>query len=127
MKKHLLLATLVALPFAAFAADEAAPAKPKRDPGALFKRLDTDGDGAINYEEFKAAMAGSIGPDRMEGVFKKKDADGNGKLTLPEFLFIPPSDAPKPAAAATKEGKKGKDKAKAKESETKEAEAKPKE
>lgn len=102
MKTTTILATLIALPVVlATAADE--PAKPKRDPAVLFKAIDKDADGVLNFEEYKASTVGHIDPSRVGDVFKKKDADGDGKLTLTEFMYVPPRDPAKPAAP---EGKK---------------------
>ena len=82
---------------AAPAKDGAAPAKegakpdapkgekPKRDPADVFKKLDTNGDGKISLDEFKAGPAGKKDPAKAEEFFKKKDKDGDGFLTLEEF------------------------------------------
>lgn len=44
-------------------------------------RLDTNGDGKIDYEEFsKGAL------ERAEKIFVKADVDGNGTITKEEFL-----------------------------------------
>lgn len=106
MKKHLLLAALIALPFAMASAEDAA--KPKRDNARIFKHIDQNSDGTLSFEEYKVSTVGHVDPARVEGLFKKKDADGDGKLTLEEYSFIPPQEAPKPAA--TGEPKKKKDK-----------------
>lgn len=104
MKKSFLLASLMVLPFAlASAAD--APAKPKRDPGVMFKALDKDADGSLSFDEWKVGMTGQIDPSRQPEVFKKKDGDGDGKLTLPEFMHVPPKEVAKPAAGAKPEAK----------------------
>ena len=90
MKSTLIFATLIILPFSlATAADEPAPAKPKRDPAKLFKAMDHDGDGSLSLAEYKAATVGQIDPARVGEVFKKKDTNGDGKLTLAEFMIIP--------------------------------------
>jgi len=64
--------------------------KPKRDPEALFKKLDADGDGKLTLEEFK--KLGELGagklkdkPELLERIFKKLDANGDSSLTLEEF------------------------------------------
>ena len=62
-----------------------ADAKPKRDPAEVFKKLDTNGDGKVSLEEFKAGPAGKKDPAKAEEIFKKKDKDGDGFLTLEEF------------------------------------------
>ena len=70
---------------AAGTAKPADPAKPKPDPEKVFKKLDTDGDGSISLEEFKASPRGQKDPAKAEEFFKKKDKDGDGKLSLEEF------------------------------------------
>ena len=62
-----------------------ADAKPKRDPAEVFKKLDTNGDGKVSLEEFKAGPAGKKDPAKAEEIFKKKDKDGDGFLSLEEF------------------------------------------
>jgi Ca2+-binding EF-hand superfamily protein len=54
-------------------------------PEERFKKLDTDGDGSISLEEFKAGPAGKKDPAKAEEIFKKKDKNGDGKLSLEEF------------------------------------------
>jgi hypothetical protein len=98
MKKSLLLAALLALPFAVVTAADA-PAKPKRDQSVIFKAIDQNADGSLSFDEYKASTAGHVDPSRVSDLFKKKDADGDGKLTLSEFSFVPPQEAPKPAFA----------------------------
>ena len=67
------------------AAPAAADAKPKRDPAEVFKKLDTNGDGKISLDEFKAGPQGKKDPAKAEEIFKKKDKDGDGSLSLEEF------------------------------------------
>ncbi len=59
--------------------------KPKRDPAEMFKKLDTNGDGKISLDEFKAGPLGQKDPAKAEEIFKKKDKDGDGFLSLEEF------------------------------------------
>lgn len=95
--KQLLLSLLLA-PAIAFAADEAKPAAPekaptapaeggkgKADPEKAFKKLDSNADGSVSLEEFKAGPMGKKDPAKAEEIFKKKDKDSDGKLTLEEF------------------------------------------
>lgn len=46
---------------------------------AMFKRIDTDGDGSISKAELEKADA-KLGQD-----FQKYDTDGDGKLSMAEF------------------------------------------
>jgi hypothetical protein len=67
------------------AAPPAKGEKPKRDPAEAFKKLDTNGDGKISLDEFKAGPLGKKDPAKAEEIFKKKDKDGDGSLSLEEF------------------------------------------
>ena len=69
---------------AAGAAD-AKPDKPKRDPAEVFKKLDTNNDGKLSAEEFKAGPMGKKDPAKAEEAFGKKDKDGDKSLSLEEF------------------------------------------
>ncbi len=64
------------------------------DPEKIIKKLDSDGDGAISLEEFKAGPAGKKDASKIEALFKKKDKDGDGKLS-PEELSKAKGDAKK--------------------------------
>jgi len=57
----------------------------KRNVEEVFKKLDTDSDGAITLDEFKAGRTGAKKANRIETLFKKRDKDANGSLTLAEF------------------------------------------
>ncbi len=57
----------------------------------ILKKFDKDGDGKLNQEERKAAMAArkkgkprGIKPGKREDLIKKYDADGDGKLSKEE-------------------------------------------
>lgn len=55
----------------------------------LFKNFDTNGDGGITLDEYKAGMVGQMAPERVPTVFKQKDRNSDGKLTLAELLYHP--------------------------------------
>lgn len=80
-----LLVTAFALPaFAQEAAPAAAPAEGGKPPvarkhGDFIKKLDTNGDGAIDKAEFVADA---------EAKFTKLDADNDGKVTADEFKAL---------------------------------------
>lgn len=88
MKK--LILTVVALA-ASLTLVTAADAEKKANKGAAltpeerFKKLDTDGDGFISLDEFKAGPQGKKDPAKAEEIFKKKDKNGDGKLSPEEF------------------------------------------
>ncbi len=107
--KSLLLSLLLA-PALAFAADDANPAKPakggtkpKHDPEAVFKKLDTNTDSSLSLDEFKASARAKKTPDKAEGMYKKLDKDGDGKVTLEEFK-APPAKKGGKKPGATKPG-----------------------
>ena len=62
--------------------------KKKADPEAMFKKIDSNGDGSISKEEF---MAGPGKKDAAKGekAFAGKDKDKDGKLSKEEFTAAP--------------------------------------
>ena len=103
-----LLLSLLLVPALAVAADDANPKKPgkggnkpKPDPEAVFKKLDTNADSSLSLDEFKASARAKANPDKAEQVYKKLDKDSDGKVSLDEFKAHPPKKGgPKPAEPA---------------------------
>jgi hypothetical protein len=88
---------------------EDAPAKPDKakrpNPEAMFKKLDTSGDGSLSLDEVKASPKGQKDPAKAEGHFKKMDGDSSGGVSLDEFKAAGP---PKGDGKGGKHGKKKK-------------------
>lgn len=92
MKSTLTLLSALALAGSLAFAQEA-PARPKKGPGKdgpppperVFKKLDTDKNGSLSHEEFKAGPRAQKNPEKAEEAFKKMDANSDGSLTLEEF------------------------------------------
>ena len=80
---------------------ETPPVKPSYPgPEAMFRKLDTDGNGGLSLDEFKASPIGLRDPAKAEEYFKFRDKNGDGKLTLDEFggpRQPPPGNAGDPA------------------------------
>jgi len=84
-------------------ADDQSPAK-KAEAERMFKNYDTDGDGSISLEEYRAGQGPNMSPARVPKVFAEKDLNKDGKLNMEEFLHVPADQrqpAPKPAADKT--------------------------
>lgn len=60
-------------------------AKPKADPEKMFKKLDSNSDGKVSAEEFKASPGAQKDLAKAEASFAKKDKDSDKSLTLEEF------------------------------------------
>ena len=55
---------------------------------AAFDRIDKDGDGQLDREEIKEAMAAmDINDDTVDEMIKAADTDGDGKISKNEFLI----------------------------------------
>ena len=67
-------------------APAAAPAKKGGDPEAMFKKLDTNGDGKLTLDEWMASKRSQKDPEKAKEQFQKKDKGNKGYLTLEEFV-----------------------------------------
>ena len=94
---HLLTVALFSFVPAAIAcaADDAA-AKPKDAPNKWaemaeknFKAMDKNGDGALDFDEFKGKRKKPEAVEQAEQIFKLIDADADRKVTLQEFVNRP--------------------------------------
>jgi hypothetical protein len=94
MKKLTTVFTLLAVSsMLALAEDAAAPKAGDQkggrrgggNPEEFFKKLDTNSDGNISLDEFKASPRGQKDSAQAEEHFKKLDANGDGKVTLEEL------------------------------------------
>jgi hypothetical protein len=94
MKKFtIVLSMLAAGATLAFAEDGAKkegerPAGPGRrggNPEEFFKKLDSNGDGGISLDEFKAGPRAQKDPAKAEERFKKLDTNSDGKVSLEEL------------------------------------------
>jgi arylsulfatase A-like enzyme len=64
---------------------------------AAFKAFDTDANGQVSPEEFKAGQMGQELGDRAGGAFKIIDTDSSGGFSLPEYKRYVPASAGKGA------------------------------
>jgi hypothetical protein len=63
-----------------------APAKAKGDPEAMFKKLNTTGDGKLTLEQWLAGKRAQKDPEKAKEFFSKRDKGNKGYLTLEEFV-----------------------------------------
>lgn len=82
--------SLVSLPMA-WGQDQKAGEEhgPKRSPEEMLKKLDTNNDGKISLEEWKASPRGQKDPARAQEMFNKLDTNHDGFISLEELKAHP--------------------------------------
>lgn len=65
------------------------------DPEKVFKHLDSNSDGSISLEEFKAGPRAQKNPEKAEEIFKKIDTDSSGGISFEEFKAHRPAHPPR--------------------------------
>ncbi len=74
---------------------EEGPAKPEKtkvpNPEKLFKKLDTDSNGSLSLEEFKASARAKKNEARAEKMYKRMDNDSKDGVSLAEFTAAQPA------------------------------------
>ncbi|GGK25919.1 hypothetical protein GCM10007962_20250 [Yeosuana aromativorans] len=84
MKFNSLTIVILALGLIGFTQANAQNKKP--DPQKMFNSIDTNKDGSISLEEFKAKKRKQeVKPEVLEKRYAHMDADNNGSVTLEEF------------------------------------------
>jgi Ca2+-binding EF-hand superfamily protein len=89
MKKviTILAALVVSVSFATAAdAEKKGEKKARATPEEKFKKLDTNADGSVSADEFKA---GAKDAAKADAAFAQKDTDKDGKLSLAECTAAP--------------------------------------
>ena len=71
------------------------PGRGRMNPEEIFKKLDTNNDGSLSLDEFKAGRMAQRDPSKAEEMFKKIDTDSDGKVTLEEFKAFRPQRGPR--------------------------------
>lgn len=96
--KFVMLAAMLASG-AAFAEGDKKPGeggKPRHHGPPPMEKLDTNKDGKVSFEEFKAGAPKDAPAEKVEAKFKKLDANGDGSITKDEFAAMRPKDGDRP-------------------------------
>jgi len=73
---------------------------PMDGPGQINQKLDTNGDGALSFEEFRQGPAlKNLTEDQQEDRFELLDRNHDQKISPEDFPPSPPMDGPPPALA----------------------------
>ena len=111
MKTILIITALFAGAFPAFAGNKSKKStEGKRDPEAVFKKLDSNSDGNVTKEEFLASKKAKKDPAKANKRFEKVDANNDGKISKEEAVAMvrhkKKTDTSTPAPAVKPEAKK---------------------
>lgn len=88
MKKLIILSTIVFALSSSFAETPAATSSGQQTStkeGEFFKKLDTNGDGALSVDEFKNGLSAQTNSAAVEEYFTKLDSNGDGTVSLMEY------------------------------------------
>jgi len=86
MKSCIQILSIVAVATSlSFGQEEAAKEKKGGNPEETFKKLDTDNNGSLSLEEYKASPMGKKQGEGAEAKFTALDTDKSGGLSLDEF------------------------------------------
>jgi hypothetical protein len=77
--------------------------QPKKTPEQVFSKLDKNGDGQLDLDEFKRTSKNTTTAGEVEKLFAQADKNGDGKVSLEEFTA-----AKRPGKAAEKGSAAGK-------------------
>jgi Ca2+-binding EF-hand superfamily protein len=106
MTRRILLGTALLFLTAFAFGDSPGKGKEKHDWAALFKKIDTNGDGKISKDEFRKFIENlpdsklKDKPELIDKLFQRLDADGDGFLSLEELQKW--KEAPKKASGDKK-------------------------